>query len=148
MSSPPIAITFTDTPPDGVPRIAASEPASCGYWRRAAAGERFYTTADDHKACPIGAHTHHLKTSPAEQQELGADSDVVGLSYIRMEDVPAIPRRETELQFAMDEPLSESSSPDLVLVRGNAQQLMLLTEAAQLAGIAGSLAPRTRIGDS
>ena len=28
-------------------------------------------------------------------------------------------------------------SPDVVLVRGNAQQVMLLTEAAQLAGIAG-----------
>jgi hypothetical protein len=29
------------------------EPAGCGYWRRAAEGEVFYTVADDHKGCPV-----------------------------------------------------------------------------------------------
>ena len=56
LESPPVAITFVDTPPAGVPRVAAAEPAGCGYWRRAAAGEVFFTVADDHKRCPVRAH--------------------------------------------------------------------------------------------
>ncbi|HET9948829.1 MAG TPA: DUF169 domain-containing protein [Longimicrobiales bacterium] len=150
LSSAPIAISFTDAPPAGVPRVGATEPASCGYWRRAAEGERFYTTADDHKGCPIGAHTHHVATTPAEQEELmQLVGTMVDLSYISMEDVPKIPRRETELRFAVYEPLADDASgadvvPDVVLVRGNARQLMLLAEASQLAGVEGSLAPMGR----
>jgi hypothetical protein len=65
LSSRPVAITFVDKAPAGVPRVTASEPAGCGYWRRAA-GEVFYTIADDHKHCPVGAHTHYVALSPAE----------------------------------------------------------------------------------
>jgi uncharacterized protein (DUF169 family) len=146
LSCPPITISFTDEPPNGVPRVAASEPASCGYWRRAASGERFYTTADDHKGCPIGAHTHNVRMTAAEQQELmGLIQTMVGLSYIKMEDVPGIPRRKEEMRVATYGPLSNTRlAADVVLVRGNAQQLMLLTEAAQLAGVQGSLAPMGR----
>jgi uncharacterized protein (DUF169 family) len=69
LTSPPVAITFVDAVPPGVPHVSAVEPAGCGYWRRAAGGEVFYTVADDHKHCPVGAHTHNVPLSPAEQQE-------------------------------------------------------------------------------
>jgi uncharacterized protein (DUF169 family) len=134
-----VAITFSDEPPPGVTRIAATEPAGCGYWRRAAAGEVFYTVADDHTGCPVGAHTHNVPLSAAERQQLmGLIETMVGLSYIRMEEVPAIPRRKTPFRSATYAPLAKAPvPPDVVLVRGNARQLMLLAEAAQLAGIAG-----------
>ena len=140
LSSPPVAISFTDEPPAGVAQVSASEPAGCGYWRRAAAGEVFYTVADDHKRCPVGAHTHNVTLSEAERQELmGLVQTMVGLSYIRMEEVPSIPTRKTPLRVATYAPLANSPvPPDVVLVRGNARQLMLLAEAAQLAGVAGT----------
>lgn len=140
LDSPPVAVAFVDAPPDGVPRVAASEPAGCGYWRRAAQGEVFYTLADDHKRCPIGAHTHNVPLSPAEQQELmGLVGTMVELSYIRMEEVPQIPTRRSPLQVAVYAPLSNTPvEPDVVLVRGKARQLMLLAEAAQAAGVAGA----------
>ena len=139
LSSPAIAIAFTDAAPPGVARVASAGPASCDYWRRAALGETFYTSADDHKACPIGAHTHHVETSADEQQELmGLISTMVELSYIAMKDVPAIPRRATPLLVAVYSPLAAAPvPPDVVLARGNPRQLMLLTEAAQLAGVDG-----------
>lgn len=139
LSSPAVAIAFTDTPPVGLSRVVRSGPASCDYWRQAASGRKFYTLADDHKACPIGAHTHHVLTSSEEQQQLmGLIQNMVGLRYIKMEEVPAIPRRATPLGVAVYAPLAAADvTPDVVLVRGNARQLMLLTEAAQLAGIAG-----------
>jgi uncharacterized protein (DUF169 family) len=140
LTSPPVAITFADTAPPGVPHVSVGEPAGCGYWRRAAAGEVFFTVADDHKRCPVGAHTHNVALSPSEQQELmGLVQTMVGLSYLKMEEVPQIPTRKTPLQVAVYAPLSVAPvPPDVVLVRGNARQLMLLAEAAQAAGAAGA----------
>jgi len=142
LTSPPIAIAFVDSAPPGVPHVAAMEPAGCGYWRRAAAGEVFYTTADDHKRCPVGAHTHNVTLSPAEQQELmSLVQTMVGLSYLKMEEVPQIATRKTPMQVAVYAPLDQAPAPpDVVLVRGNARQLMLLAEAAQAAGVAGTAA--------
>ena len=140
LTSAPVAIAFVDAAPPSVPHVPAIEPAGCGYWRRAAAGEVFFTIADDHKGCPVGAHTHNVELSPAEQQELmGLVQSMIGLSYIRMEEVPQIPTRKTPLRVAVYAPLAVTPvSPDVVLVRGNARQLMLLAEAAQAAGVAGS----------
>jgi uncharacterized protein (DUF169 family) len=140
LTSPPISITFTAAPPAGVPHVSAGEPAGCGYWRRAAAGEVFFTVADDHKRCPVGAHTHNVPLSPSEQQELmGLVKTMVELSYLKMEEVPQIATRKAPLQVAVYAPLSDAPvPPDVVLVRGNARQLMLLAEAAQAAGVAGT----------
>jgi len=140
LTSPPIAISFVDAPPQGVPHVSAGEPAGCGYWRRAAAGEVFFTVADDHKRCPVGAHTHNVPLSPSEQQELmGLVGTMVGLQYLKMEDVPQIPTRKTPLQVAVYAPLAAAPvAPDVVLVRGNARQLMLLAEASQAANVAGT----------
>jgi uncharacterized protein (DUF169 family) len=140
LTSPPIAMAFVDAAPAGVPRIAAREPAGCGYWRRAAAGEVFYTVADDHKGCPVGAHTHNVTLSPVEKQELMATvQTMVGLSYLKMEEVPQIPTLRTPLEVVVYAPLARAPvAPDVVLVRGNARQLMLLAEASQSAGVAGA----------
>jgi uncharacterized protein (DUF169 family) len=119
LTSPPVAITFVDAAPPGVPHVSSVEPAGCGYWRRAAEGEVFYTVADDHKRCPIGAHTHHVRLSPAEEQELmGLVQTMVGLSYLKMEEVPQIPTRKTPLKVAVYAPLNAAPlPPDVVLVR-------------------------------
>jgi len=140
LTSPPVAITFLDRPPAGVPHVSAVEPAGCGYWRRAAAGEVFFTVADDHKRCPVGAHTHNVTLSAAEQQELmGLVQTMVGLSYLTMDDVARIPSRKTPMEVAVYAPLQLAPvPPDVVLVRGNARQLMLLAEASQAAGVSGS----------
>jgi uncharacterized protein (DUF169 family) len=140
LSSAPVAISFVDTAPPGVAHVSTVEPAGCGYWRRAAAGEVFFTVADDHKRCPVGAHTHNVTLSPTEQQELmGLVETMVSLSYLKIEDVPRIPTRKTALRVAVYAPLTAAPlPPDVVLVRGNARQLMLLAEAADAAGVAGT----------
>jgi uncharacterized protein (DUF169 family) len=136
----PVAISFVDAPPSGVPHVSQMEAAGCGYWRRAAQGEVFYTVADDHKRCPVGAHTHNVPLTEAERAELmGLVQTMVGLEYLRMEDVPQIPTRKDPLRVAVYAPLGRAPlAPDVVLVLGNARQLMLLAEAAQAAGVAGS----------
>jgi uncharacterized protein (DUF169 family) len=133
----PVAITFRPTAPDGVAHVAAREPAGCGYWRRAAAGEVFYTDADDHKRCPVGAHTHGVKLNAAEAKELeGLVKTMVDLEYLSMDEVPSIPTRTEPFEFAVYAPLDRAPlPPDVVLVHGTPRQLMLLAEAAQAAGV-------------
>jgi uncharacterized protein (DUF169 family) len=139
LETAPVAIAFVENPPPGVSPVSVREPAGCGYWRRASEGETFFTVADDHKGCPVGAHTHNVPLSADEQQQLlGLLQTMAGLSYLKMEEVPAIPVRSTPMRVAVYAPLAESPvPPDVVLVRGNARQLMLLAEAAQAAGVAG-----------
>src|SRR3984957_11868324 len=140
LTSAPVAIAFVDAAPPGVAQVSTVEPAGWGYWRRAAEGEVFFTVAEDHKGCPVGAHTHNVTLTPDEQQELmGTVQMMVGLSYLKMEEVPQIPRLRTPLRVAVYAPLAAAPvPPDVVLVRGNARQLMLLAEAAQAAGVAGT----------
>ena len=140
LSAPPVAIAFVDDAPPGVPRVAGSEAAGCGYWRRATSGEVFYTVADDHKSCPVGAHTHNVPLSESEAEGLmGLVKTMVGLEYLTMDDVAQIPTRKTPFDVAVYAPLDASPvPPDVVLVRGSARQLMLLAEAAQAAGVAGA----------
>jgi uncharacterized protein (DUF169 family) len=142
----PVAIAFLSAAPAGVAHVAASEPASCGYWRRAAAGEVFYTSADDHKRCPVGAHTHGVQLTPPEAKELeGLIGTMVGLEYLTMNDVAAIPTRKEPFAFAVYAPVDRAPTPpDVVLVRGNARQLMLLAEAAQSAGVGQTTPPMGR----
>lgn len=140
LTSSPIAISFVETAPTGIKHVDTVEAAGCGYWRRAAEGEVFYTVADDHKRCPVGAHTHNVMLSPEERKELmGLVGTMVGLQYLKMEEIPMIPTRKTPLKVAVYAPLDAATvPPDVVLVRGNARQLMLLSEAAQSAGVAGT----------
>jgi len=146
LTSSPVAITFVSAPPAGIPHVSGLEPAGCGYWRRAAAGELFYTVADDHKGCPVGAHTHAV---PLTQKDLEGLNELVatmvGLGYLEMEEAEGLPSRRLPFEVAVYSPLDRAPlPPDLVLVRGNARQLMLLSEAAAAAGVAPAGPARLR----
>jgi uncharacterized protein (DUF169 family) len=139
LSLPPVAITFRSAAPAGVSRIEAAAPAGCGYWRLAAEGKVFYTEAPDHYTCPVGAHTHGVELPPQTAGELNAIvQTMVELQYIKMEEIPTIPRRQGGFGVAVYAPLDKTPcEPDVVLVRGTVKQLMILAEAAQAAGVAG-----------
>jgi uncharacterized protein (DUF169 family) len=133
----PVAVTFRSTPPANVPRGAAAAPSGCTFWKHAADGQAFYTEASDHYNCPIGAYTHGIDLPPAQAKELeGILGTMFHLGYLRPEEIPDIPRRQDAFGVAVYAPLAdEAFEPDVVLVRGNAKQVMLLAEAAQAAGV-------------
>jgi uncharacterized protein (DUF169 family) len=136
---PPVAVTFRATAPAGVPRIDSAGPSSCTYWKLAAEGRAFYTEAPDHHNCPIGAYTHGIDLPTEVKKELeGIVSTMLSLSYLRAEEIPDIPRRETPFGVAVYAPLAEvDGEPDVVIIAGNARQVMLLAEAAGAAGMMG-----------
>jgi uncharacterized protein (DUF169 family) len=136
LRSAPVAIAFQTAPPSGIPRVDVAGPSSCTYWKKAAAGQIFYTAAPDHYYCPIGAHTHGLDLPPTQVQELhGVLGTMFSLGYLRQEEVPGIPRRQEPFGVAVYAPLAEAPfEPDIILVCGTPRQVMLLSEAAQAAG--------------
>jgi len=146
LDTPPIAIAFCATAPAGVPRVDKAAPAACSYWKRAQAGEVFYTEAADQKGCPVGAHTHGVPLTDDDQKGLeGLVGTMVGLEYLTMAEIPQIPTRKGAFGVVVYAPLDKLPSvaglaADVVMVRGNVRQLMLLTEAAQSAGV-GSGSP-------
>src|SRR5262249_23065174 len=114
-------------------------PSSCSYWKLAAEGRAFYTEAADHYNCPIGTYTHGVDAPAEVKKELeSVVSTMIGLGYLRTEEVPGIPRRDGAFGVAVYTPLDQADGePDVVLVAGNARQVMLLAEAAGTAGLMG-----------
>ena len=128
----PVAIAFRDAAPVGVAKLEGSQPSGCSFWRLAAGGRSFYTVPSDHLNCPIGSYTHNIPMPPEREQELtGTLSLMTDIGYIRMEEIPDVPRLPQTPAFTVYAPLGDTPvAPDAVLVSGKPARLMLLHEAA------------------
>ena len=141
LSLPPVAAAFPDTVPEGVPEFDGTVPAGCVFWQEAAAGV-FATTAGHHALCAIGVHTHNLSGAPASQpEELGAALEaMIGLDYVREEEVAGIPVLERAVKHAVYGPLRDFPlDPEVVLLFVDARQSLVLSEA--VARVDGGAAP-------
>ena len=141
LTLPPIAIAFPDAVPDDVPEFDGTVPAGCVFWEEAAT-RTFATSAVHHALCSIGIHTHHLAGAPASQPaELGAALEaMMGLDYVREEEVSAIPVLGREAKHAVYGPLREFAlEPDVVLLFTDSRQGLVMSEA--VARVDGEVAP-------
>jgi uncharacterized protein (DUF169 family) len=137
----PVAIAFRDTPPAGVKQFAGSEPSGCSFWRIAMEGRTFFTVPADHYNCPVGAHTHNIPLPSERAGELPQVLQLMtGLGYLKMEEVPGIPRLPKTPGAVVYAPLGDTPmDPDVVLFIGPPGRLMLLQEAALRAGVAANV---------
>ncbi len=137
---PPVAITFVDEVAESVPAFDApmSEPAADGRSGRVPAGcvfwvhateTTFSTAPQDHGNCSVGSLTHGLKSL----EEVAGNDDVSALldsGWVTMDMMPGIPtvtKKPTSIVYG---PLAESPlDPDVVLLRVNGRQLMVLSDA-------------------
>jgi uncharacterized protein (DUF169 family) len=136
LAAPPITITFTDTAPAGVPAFdepmsqptsdgrSGRVPAGCVFWIRAA--ERRFA---DHGNCSVGRYTHGLTSL----EEAAGHADVAALLEAGWVDaeaiaaVPAVSHRSGAITYG---PLAEATdTPDVVLLRVNGRQMMVLSDA-------------------
>jgi uncharacterized protein (DUF169 family) len=137
LKRPPVAVAFLPTPPAGLPRIDGPLPAGCGYWKHASDGHAFYTRPEDHENCAVGAFTHGVTLSAERSKELESlVGTMIQLHYLRSEEVAEIPRRQSAMEVVAYAPIADATfEPDAVIFRGNARQVMLISEAARSAGI-------------
>jgi uncharacterized protein (DUF169 family) len=140
LAVPPITITFTDGAPAGLPAFdepmseptpdgrSGRVPAGCVFWIRAA--ERSFTTVpEDHGNCSVGRYTHGFATL----EEAAGHADVATLLEVGWVDaeaiagVPAISQPSAVVAYG---PLAEvDGRPDVVLLRVNGRQMMVLSDA-------------------
>ena len=146
LARPPVAVAFLAAPPADLARIDRPLPAGCSYWKHASEGHAFYTTPEDHENCAVGAFTHGVTLSPAKAKELeGLIGTMVELQYLRSEEVAGIPHRGSPMEIVAYAPLALARfEPEAVIFRGNARQIMLVSEAARAAGIFGAAAAMGR----
>lgn len=137
----PIAITFSRQAPDGISFFddspmseptadgrAGRVPAGCVFWVKAQ--ERTFTTAaEDHGNCSVGSVTQGLKTL----EEVANNSDVaclVDAGWVSPEVFPQIPAVKSSPNYITYGPLVETTlEPDVVLLRLNAKQAMIMSDA-------------------
>lgn len=133
----PVAVSFLDSPPQGVEKFTGTEPSGCSFWRLAGNGRRFYTVPSDHFNCPIGSHTHSITLPPEKQKELGDTLQFMSeIGYIKMEEVGKIPTLAKQPNVVAYSPLGEASvAPDVVVLVGKPGKIMMLMEAALRAGV-------------
>lgn len=140
LATPPIAITFSESAPAGVAPYdsplpeptsdgrTGRVPAGCVFWTKAV--ERtFSTVAQDHGNCSVGSLTHGFVTL----DEVAGRSDVAALvesGWVTMDLVPTIPVVADRPEVVTYGPLAEAPvDPDVVMIRINAKQLMVLFDA-------------------
>ncbi|MGH9080814.1 MAG: DUF169 domain-containing protein [Acidimicrobiales bacterium] len=140
LTAPPIAITFSQAAPDGVLPFdgpmpqptpdgrTGRVPAGCVFWTRAL-DRTFSTVAADHGNCSVGSLTHGF----VSLDEVAGHSDVAALvesGWVRMDMVPDIPVITDRSEVVTYGPLAETTlDPDVVMIRVNAKQLMVLSDA-------------------
>lgn len=140
LQSTPLAITFSQEAPDGLhgydafmPAATADGrtgrvPAGCVFWIKAQ-DRSFTTAAEDHGNCSVGCVTHGLKTL----EQVAGNSDIaclVDAGWVTPEMFPQIPAVKGTPRHVSYGPLYETTlEPDVVFLRLNAKQAMVLSDA-------------------
>jgi uncharacterized protein (DUF169 family) len=148
LAVPPIAISFDKEAPGGVAPFdepmseptpdgrSGRVPAGCVFWVRAA--ERsFSTVAEDHGNCSVGRYTHGFATL----EEVAQNADIAALvesGWVEPSafgQIPAVSERAEVITYG---PLADAERlPDVVLLRVNGRQMMVLSDAVPQMRIEG-----------
>jgi uncharacterized protein (DUF169 family) len=136
----PLAISFSQEPPEGVPAYddpmpdptadgrTGRVPAGCVFWMKAA-GRTFTTVAEDHANCSVGSLTHGFKRLD-EVQDKADVGTLVSAGWVTPEVFPQIPAVAERPGYVTYGPLAETPvDPDVVFLRVNAKQAMTLSDA-------------------
>ena len=137
----PVAMAFLKAAPPGIEKFEGAQPSGCSFWALASGGRTFFTVAADHYNCAIGSHTHNIPLPADRAHELDDTLGfMAGIGYLRMEEVPGIPRLPETPDVVVYAPLADAPvDPDVVLFWGPPGRVMLLQEAATRAGVAAQV---------
>ncbi len=144
LQSPPLAIGFSMEAPEGVAAFEGPLPeptadgrtgkvaAGCVFWMKATE-RRFTTVPEDHGNCSVGSMTHGFKTLEAAASKSDV-ATLVASGWVNEALFPQIPVVKQRYNYVTYGPLAETpedpaAEPDVVFLRLNAKQAMLLSDA-------------------
>ena len=140
LAVPPVAIGFVKEAPASLPRPIEQRPsptadgrtgavaAGCVFWMKAT--ERsFATTAEDHGNCSVGSFTHGFK-SFAEAAAGAEIATLLAAEWVTAKAASGIPAIKERPGAVLYGPLADGAfAPDVVFLRLNGKQLMLVNDA-------------------
>jgi uncharacterized protein (DUF169 family) len=142
LAAPPIFLAFSNDAPSGVPAFdkPLSEPtpdgrsgrvsASCVYWMEAATSAWSFSTAPaDHGNCSVGVWTHGFAELDPGKADVTA---LLESGWITLDMVPKIPfvtERPGSITYGRLAAVPASVVPDVVMLRVNGRQMMVLSDA-------------------
>ncbi|HSD96512.1 MAG TPA: DUF169 domain-containing protein [Sulfuricaulis sp.] len=136
----PLAITFTQEDPPGMPRYEGTLPpptpdgrtgkvsAGCVFWMKAV-DRTFHTCAEDHGNCSVGSLTHGFITLDVAAKRADVKA-LVDACWVTPEVFPKIPVVKQRPKCVVYGPLADTKmDPDVVFLRLNSKQAMILHDA-------------------
>lgn len=139
ITDPPVAIAFVDEQPSGVPRTDSVMPSACAFWRQAEQGT-FFAAAEDHFNCPLGAMVMGFSLPEQQMAQLQEEVGMMcGISYVREEEVPNVPKVSRASAGIVYGPLAGFPvEPDAVVLWCTPHQAMKMSECCGLINWAAS----------
>jgi uncharacterized protein (DUF169 family) len=140
LQAAPLAITFTQDEPAGVPRYEGTMPpatpdgrtgkvsAGCVFWMKAV-DRTFHTCAEDHGNCSVGSLTHGFISLDVAAKRADVKA-LVDACWVTPEVFPHIPVVKQRPKCVVYGPLADTRlDPDVVFLRLNGKQAMILHDA-------------------
>lgn len=127
LEHPPVAISLSRNPLTTPVAAVAAEPAGCCFWTPAET-RKLQTVPGDHAHCSVGSYTHGLISLEAAASA-GDTAALVGSGWVTAADLVAAPRLPFGPAAIIYEPLAQTESPDVVLLRLTPLSLMTLQAA-------------------
>lgn len=142
LSVPPIFLSFSDEAPEGLDGFDApmSEPAddgrhgrvsaSCVFWVEAATRpEAFSTVAEDHGNCSVGLFTHGFSDLDAGKDDVKALLESGWVTPEMVPQIPSVSSRPGAISYGRLDDVPAGVAPDVVMLRVNGRQLMVLSDS-------------------
>jgi len=132
LSHVPIGIAYLNEAPAGIKHYEEAVPSACTFWK-AAERELFYTTAEDHYNCPIGAITQGFQipqpVSANAMELIGMMGKISYLEAAEASNVPTVDKKHAAIVYG---PLRDFDKiqPDVVLLIATPLQAMMVSEAS------------------
>lgn len=150
LATAPVAISFLDAPPASVDRFDApmSAPAADGRRGRVAAGcvfwaegvgRSFSTVPEDHGNCTVGSITHGM-LAPADATGREDLAELVGTGWVHpgvLDELPRVAERPGSVVYGPLSACEDGAQPDVVLLRVDGRQMMVLSDALPEMSIQG-----------
>lgn len=142
LATPPIFLSFAaEAPPNLAPFAKPMSepaadgrrgrvPASCVFWIEAAAAEApFSTVADDHGNCSVGVWTHGFEELDTSKDDVGALLESGWVTVDMVPHIPFVSERPGAITYGTLATVPDGTDPDVVMLRVNGRQMMVLSDA-------------------
>lgn len=140
LATPPVFLAFSEeaspAPQFSKPMSEATPdgrrgrvPASCVFWIEAGLNGAFSTVAADHGNCSVGLFTHGFAELDPGKEDVSA---LLESGWVTPEMVPAIPfvkNPPASITYGRLEAVPDGVTPDVVLLRVNGRQMMVLSDS-------------------